>query len=140
MVMTPPAPIPQKARPRIKLSMLFARAHHVVAAAKMPRAPTKSGFRPRASESRPSKGWKADEVRRKAVESHDAEFEALKYDVMTGCDEAMIVPSKQDMKYAVRIWEKMNQKRVGDVLLRNGVSISVTAEVVDLAVIEWRRL
>lgn len=74
------------------------------------------------------------------MESHDAEFEALKYDVMTGCDEAMIVPSKQDMKYAVRIWEKMNQKRVGDVLLRNGVSISVTAEVVDLAVIEWRRL
>lgn len=77
-VMTPPAPIPHAARARMKLLMLPASAHQVVASAKTPSEPTKSGLRPTASDRRPSSGWNADDVSRKAVDSHEAELEAWK--------------------------------------------------------------
>lgn len=54
------------------------------------------------------------------MESHEAELEALKYEVMTGWLLAMIVLSKQEMKYAARIWEKMNQKRAGETPFKYG--------------------
>jgi hypothetical protein len=38
-------------------------------------------------------GWRDVEVSRKAVDNHDAEFDALKYDVMTGWLEAINVLS-----------------------------------------------
>lgn len=77
-VMDPPAPSPQNALATMKLSMLCALAHHAVASAKTTRHPRKSGLRPTASDRRPSSGWKAVEVSRKAVDSHEAELAAPK--------------------------------------------------------------
>jgi hypothetical protein len=45
------------------------------------------------SDNRPINGWSEVEVSRKAVDSHDAEFDAWKYDVMTGWLDAMSVES-----------------------------------------------
>lgn len=47
---------------------------------------------------------------------------------MTGCDDAMMVPSKAEMKYNVRICEKMNQNRVTEMSLRYGVTTTVAAD------------
>lgn len=77
-VIAPPAPNPHSALPTIKLSMLPAAAHHAVASANTALHPRKSGLRPTASDRRPSSGWKAVEVSRKAVDSHDAELAAPK--------------------------------------------------------------
>jgi hypothetical protein len=52
-------------------------------------------FLPIVSESRPKRGWKAVEVSRNAVDSHEAEFDDLKYDVITGWLDAITVESKQ---------------------------------------------
>lgn len=73
-VIEPPAPIPQTALAMMKLSMLPASAHHVVAKTNTTREAMYSGFRPTASDSRPSSGWNAVDVSKNAVESHDAEF------------------------------------------------------------------
>lgn len=63
------------------------------------------------SDKLPNKGWQAVEVRRKAVDSHEAELEDLKYEVMTGCEDAMMVPSKLEMKLSARMVPKMSQNR-----------------------------
>jgi hypothetical protein len=90
---TPAAPIPQKALAAIKLPILSAAAHHAVVAASS-RSPARyKGRRPNVSDSRPISGWRDVEVSRKAVDSHDAEFDALKYDVMTGWLDAINVLS-----------------------------------------------
>lgn len=73
-----PAPRPQAALAKIKLNMLWARAHHIVARVNILNPPTKMGFLPTASDSLPTTGWKAELVRRNAVESQDALFEDLK--------------------------------------------------------------
>lgn len=72
----PPAPSPQNALAAIKLFMLCAKAHQTVETVKRLRVSTKGGLRPIVSDRRPKSGWNAVEVRRKAVDSHDAEFEA----------------------------------------------------------------
>lgn len=53
---TPPAPIPQSALATIKLSMLPAKAHPIVAMVKTPKQAINKGFLPTASESLPSSG------------------------------------------------------------------------------------
>lgn len=53
---TPPAPSPQSALAAIKLSILPAKAHHMVASVKTPMLATNSGFLPTASDSLPSSG------------------------------------------------------------------------------------
>ena len=73
---TPAAPMPQKARARIKLPMLCARAHHAVVVARRMSPAIYRGRRPNVSEKRPINGWSEVEVSRKAVDSHEAEFEA----------------------------------------------------------------
>jgi hypothetical protein len=127
--MLPPAPKPQNALAIMKLSILFAAAHHSVARPKTDRDPRNKGFLPMASESRPRRGWKAVDVNKKDVDSHDAELAAPKYDVITGWDEAMMVPSKHAMNWTTRICEKMCQKREGEVPFRKrGGSESLRTE------------
>ena len=77
----------------MKLMMLCATAHQAlvlvsrgseedestyVVTANISRPKKYSGLRPTVSEIRPNKGWKAVEVSRKAVESHDAALDAWK--------------------------------------------------------------
>ena len=71
-VIMPPAPNPHRALAAMKVPILVARAHQAVAAAKRAIVPTNSLFRPSESEMRPTRGWKAVEVRRKDVDSHEA--------------------------------------------------------------------
>jgi hypothetical protein len=78
MERTPAAPIPQKARAAMKEPIDWAKAHHAVVAEIRMRPPRYNGRRPMVSDRRPIRGWREVEVRRKAVESHDAEFEAWK--------------------------------------------------------------
>lgn len=75
-VMAPPAPTPQTALAAIKLSILCANVHQAVARVKMIRQMMKRGFRPTASDRRPSRGWVAVDVSRKAVDNHEAELAA----------------------------------------------------------------
>lgn len=58
--------------------MLCASAHHTVARRNIVKVKINGGFLPMVSEILPKRGWKAVEVRRNAVESHDALFEELK--------------------------------------------------------------
>jgi hypothetical protein len=81
---TPAAPIPQKARAAMKLPMSCASAHQAVVAARKTRPARYSGRRPNVSERRPKSGCSEVDVSKKAVDSHDAEFDAWKYEVMTG--------------------------------------------------------
>lgn len=127
---TPPAPSPQSALAAIKLSILPAKAHHMVARVKTPMLATNRGFLPTASDSLPSSGWNVVDVSRKAVDSQDAELAALKCDVMTGWDEAMRVPSKAAMNWEMRIWAKMSQKRAGQVSPRKMKDFAVEVEAV----------
>ena len=90
---TPAAPSPQKARAAMKLPMLWASAHHAVVRARKRRPNRYNGRRPMVSETRPKSGCRAVEVRRNAVDSHEAEFEALKYEVITGWLDAIKVES-----------------------------------------------
>src|SRR5690242_6626310 len=78
MERTPAAPMPQKARAAMKEPMDWAKAHHAVVAEMRARPPRYRGRRPMVSERRPMSGWRDVEVRRKAVESQDAELEAWK--------------------------------------------------------------
>lgn len=84
MASTPAAPRPQNALAAMKLPMLCAPAHHPVVAARNTSPERYNGRLPIVSLARPNNGCSEVEVSKKAVESHDAEFEALKYDVMTG--------------------------------------------------------
>ncbi|PFH61561.1 hypothetical protein XA68_16984 [Ophiocordyceps unilateralis] len=104
--------------------MLPARAHQPVATVKTAIEARNKGLRPTASDKRPNKGWKAVDVSKKAVDNQEAELAAPKYDVMTGCELAMMVPSKQHRKCVASTCEKMNQKRVGDVPPRKGAASS----------------
>jgi hypothetical protein len=74
----PAAPIPQIALAAMKLPMLFAAAHHAVVAVRSNIPARYSGRRPIVSDRRPMSGCRDVEVSRKAVDSHDAELEALK--------------------------------------------------------------
>jgi len=73
-VMAPPAPNPQSALAAMKLVMLWARAHHIVATKKIVRVKIYGVFLPIVSDNLPKSGWKAVLVKRKAVESHEALF------------------------------------------------------------------
>jgi len=77
----------------MKLPMLCAMAHHPVATVSSIRPERYNGRRPIVSDTRPKSGWRAVEVSKKAVDNHDAELDALKYDVITGWLEAMSVES-----------------------------------------------
>ena len=81
---TPAAPMPQNARAAMKLPIVCAKEHHAVVAARTTRPARYNGRRPRVSESRPISGCSEVDVSKKAVDSHEAEFDAWKYDVMTG--------------------------------------------------------
>jgi hypothetical protein len=77
------------------------------------------------SERRPTSGWNAVDVSRNAVVSQDALFDEWKYDVMTGCDDAMIVLSKFAMKYVSMMPAKTTRNCRGCVLTRKlGGSLS----------------
>jgi hypothetical protein len=73
-----PAPIPQIARPMIKSPMLCAAAHHAVPKANINKADMYTGLRPNISDNRPNIGCSAADVSIKAVDSQDAELDALK--------------------------------------------------------------
>ena len=103
----------------MKLTMFPARAHHTVLRVKMIIQMTKRGLRPSASDRRPSSGWKAVDVSIKAVDSQEAEFAEWKSDVMTGCDEAMIVPSNAVINKLSNKTEKMHQNLPGSVSIKN---------------------
>jgi hypothetical protein len=62
----------------MKLPILWARAHHAVVAVIKVMPARYSGRRPIVSDKRPMSGWSEVEVRRKAVDSHDAELDAWK--------------------------------------------------------------
>jgi hypothetical protein len=62
----------------MKLPILWARAHHAVVAVIKAMPARYSGRRPIVSDKRPMSGWREVEVRRKAVDSHDAELDAWK--------------------------------------------------------------
>lgn len=97
MVIEAPAPRPQSALAKIKLVMLCARAHHRVPSVNKTIPKINGGFLPIVSDNRPARGWKAVEVNKKAVDSHEALFDEWKCDVITGWLDAIIVPSKQTM-------------------------------------------
>lgn len=84
MESTPAAPMPQKALAAMKLPMLCAQAHQAVVAARTTSPARYKGRRPNVSERRPMSGCNDVDVRRKAVDNQDAEFDAWKYEVMTG--------------------------------------------------------
>lgn len=90
---TAAAPIPQKARAAMKLPMLCARAHHPVVAARNNSPERYNGRLPNVSDSLPNNGCREVDVSKNAVDSHDAELEALKYEVMTGWLDAIRVES-----------------------------------------------
>jgi hypothetical protein len=62
----------------MKLPILCAQAHHAVVIARTT-SPARYNVRlPNVSERRPISGWSEVDVSKKAVDSHDAEFDALK--------------------------------------------------------------
>lgn len=89
----PPAPSPHTALAATILSILPATAHQIVLTIKTHNENKNGLFRPIQSETRPKRGCSDVEVRRKDVESHEAEFEDLNVDVIEVCVEDMIVPS-----------------------------------------------
>jgi len=98
MLMVPPAPSPQTALAAMKLVILPQRAHQRFVPAKMARTSRYTLFLPTVSLSLPHKGWKPVLVIMKDVVSQLALSAASKYEVMTGCEEAIRVVSKQAMK------------------------------------------
>ena len=129
MGMIPPAPSPQTALAMMNSSMLLANAHHSVANAKTTCTATNSHFLPSASESRPNRGWKAVDVSRNAVDSQDASYDAPKYDVITGCDDAIMVRSKQAIKHEPKMTPNMSRKRTAVMPERNGVGVGADVDV-----------
>ncbi len=79
-----PAPTPQMARPVMNSAMLWAPAHQAVPMAKTSNADMYTGLRPNMSDIRPKMGCSAADVSINAVDSQDAEFDALKYEVTMG--------------------------------------------------------
>ena len=75
-----------------------------------------NGRRPKVSDARPKSGLNDVDVSMKAVESHDAAFEELKYEVITGCADAIRVLSNMATKYWRRMLPKINQNLVFDML------------------------
>lgn len=73
------------------------------------------------------------------MESQEAEFAALKWEVMTGWEEAMRVLSKLAMNWAARIWLKMSQKRVGEDSPRKMRDLAVEEEDVEEDELRRRR-
>ncbi|GAB1214147.1 hypothetical protein ATERTT37_003307 [Aspergillus terreus] len=118
MEKTPPAPSPQQALAAMKLPMLCAVAHHAVVAKNTAIENKYTGLRPKVSEIRPNRGRKAVEVKRKAVDSHEAELEAWKWDVMTGWVEAINVESKKPIIYPSKTPLKITQNRKGETLIK----------------------
>lgn len=80
------------------------------------------------SDSAPNKGWKDVDVRRNEVESQEAELEGSKYEVMMGCEEAIIVVSKQETKWISMSPVKSRRKRDGETPDRYGEAGSVVEE------------
>lgn len=117
--MVPPAPTPHRALAAMRLSMFVASAHHSVAMEKVASVPRKSGFLPNESERRPRNGCDTVDMSMKAVESHDAKWAAPKYDVITGCEDTMMVVSKKQRNCVASICENMTQNRAVDKPLRN---------------------
>lgn len=76
IVNIPPAPRPHTALAAIKLSMLCAKAHQIVANVKTTHEKIYGIFLPVTSLTRPYRGWKLVEVNRKEVDSHDASSDA----------------------------------------------------------------
>jgi hypothetical protein len=64
------------------------------------------------SDTLPKSGWKDVLVIKNAVDSQDAEFEALKYDVIRGWLDAINVESNVATKYCSSVHVKISQKRV----------------------------
>ena len=114
-VVAPPQPMPLRALAAMKLSMLCAIPHQTMETRVKAEQMMNSGLRPTASDRRPNRGWKVVEVSRNDVDSQVAELAASKWDVMTGWDEAMMVPSKEAMKRLMRIRELQSQNRFGSV-------------------------
>lgn len=96
--MTPAAANPQAALAAMNEAMLPAAAHHAVAIIRMTRAKMYRLRRPNVSDIFPNSGRNEVLVRRNAVESHDAAFDALKSDVITGWLDAIKVESKVTTK------------------------------------------
>lgn len=94
--------------------MEVAVAHQIVATIKMTMLVIYGVFRPMTSDNEPNKGWKDVDVRRKEVDSQEAEFEASKYEVIMGCEEAIIVVSKQETKWISIRPVKSRRKRDGE--------------------------
>ncbi|KJZ75435.1 hypothetical protein HIM_05131 [Hirsutella minnesotensis 3608] len=94
--------------------MLVASEHHSVATENMASVPRQSGFLPNASDSRPRKGCETVDMTMNAVESHDAEWATPKYDVITGCDDTMMVVSKKQRNCVASICENTTQNRAVD--------------------------
>lgn len=75
-----------------------------------------NGRRPKASDARPKSGLNDVDVSMKAVDNHDAAFEELKYEVITGCADAINVLSNMATKYWRRMEPNSNQNLVFDAL------------------------
>lgn len=103
IVIKPPPPIPVNARMRFKNITSFATAH--------PRHPRRKEIvevkkqvrRPKISEKRPYKGWKAVLVIKYEVVSQEEVFAALNSELIRAYVEAVIVPSKPERKTFAKI-------------------------------------
>jgi hypothetical protein len=104
----------------MKLSMLCATPHHTVAIKNTVIVKMYGGLLPIVSDRRPKRGWKLVEVKRNAVDSHDALFELWKYEVMIGWLDTIIVESKQATKYDVKMLPKISQNLATLTPARNG--------------------
>ena len=78
MDIIPPAPNPQTALARMKLVILCASAHQIVASKNKTMLNIYGGFLPIVSDNRPNRGWKLVEVNRNAVDNHEALLELWK--------------------------------------------------------------
>lgn len=98
MVIKPPPPTPVNARMIFKKTTSRATAHPRHPVKKVIVAVKKQARRPRRSEKRPYRGWKAVLVIKYEVVNQDAVLAALNSELMTAYVEAVIVPSKPARK------------------------------------------
>jgi hypothetical protein len=96
MVINPPPPRPVSPLMRFRKMILGARPHPRHPSKKVIVAVKKHARRPRMSEKRPYKGWKAVVVMRYSVVSQEMVFAALKSEPITAYVDAVIVPSKPE--------------------------------------------
>lgn len=101
--MSPPPPRPVRARIRFKETTSGASPQPRQPRRKVKVAVKKQVRRPRISLNRPYRGWKAVEVMRYDVVSHDIVLAALNSDPITAYVDAVIVPSKPDRKTLEKI-------------------------------------